>query len=50
MVASPMKMSETPCEIRRHPPLLGEHTDEILRERLRLDAAQIQSLKAAGVV
>ena len=50
MVASPMKMSETPCEIRRHPPLLSEHTEEILRERLKLDAAQIQSLREAGVI
>ena len=50
IVASPMKMSETPCEIRRHPPLLGEHTEQILRERLALDAAQIRSLKETGVV
>ena len=50
MVASPMKMRETPCDIRRHPPLLGEHTEEILRERLKLEAAQIQSLKEAGVI
>ncbi len=50
MVASPMKMSETPCEIRRHPPLLGEHTEEILRQRLELDTAQIRSLKETGVI
>lgn len=26
----PLRMSETPAEVRRHAPLLGEHTDEIL--------------------
>jgi crotonobetainyl-CoA:carnitine CoA-transferase CaiB-like acyl-CoA transferase len=28
----PLKLSETPGEIRRPAPLLGEHTDEVLRE------------------
>ena len=32
LVASPMKLSDTPCEVNRHPPLLGEHTEEVLRE------------------
>jgi len=32
------------------PPLLGEHTDEILRERLGHDDGKIASLRAAGVV
>src|SRR5438105_7987538 len=31
MVASPMRFSETPLEYRCAPPLLGEHTDEVLR-------------------
>lgn len=50
MVASPMKMSRTPCEIRRHPPLLGEHTEEVLRERLGLSAEAIAELRQARVV
>ncbi|MFZ7125333.1 MAG: CaiB/BaiF CoA transferase family protein [Desulfobacterales bacterium] len=50
MVASPMKMSQTPCEIRRHPPLLGEHTDEILRERLGLNVEEIQRLRQEGIL
>jgi formyl-CoA transferase len=32
MVASPLKLSSTPTTIRRHPPILGEHTREILAE------------------
>lgn len=32
MVASPLKLSSTPPSIRRHPPLLGEHTGEVWEE------------------
>jgi crotonobetainyl-CoA:carnitine CoA-transferase CaiB-like acyl-CoA transferase len=32
VVASPMKLSGTPVQYRRAPPLLGEHTDEVLAE------------------
>jgi crotonobetainyl-CoA:carnitine CoA-transferase CaiB-like acyl-CoA transferase len=32
MVGSPLHLEATPPAIRRHPPLLGEHTDEVLRE------------------
>ena len=32
LVGSPLKMSDTPVEYRLHPPLMGEHTDEVLRE------------------
>ena len=28
----PMKFSKTPANIRRHPPRLGEHTDELIAE------------------
>jgi crotonobetainyl-CoA:carnitine CoA-transferase CaiB-like acyl-CoA transferase len=31
-VGFPYQLSATPCEIRRAPPVLGEHTEEILRE------------------
>jgi formyl-CoA transferase len=50
MVASPMKLSATPCEIRRHPPLLGEHTEEVLQERLGLTPEAIQSLRQERVI
>ena len=47
---SPLRLSETPVDYRRHPPLLGEHTDEVLTEKLGLDAAAIAELKAAGAI
>ena len=50
MVASPMKFTETPCEITRHPPLLGEHTDEVLKEMLDFDEERIASLQASGTI
>lgn len=47
--ATPVRLSETPGEIRRRAPLLGEHTDEVLRG-LGYGAAEIASLRAEGVV
>ena len=32
MPGSPMHFSRTPARVKRHPPLLGEHTEEVLRE------------------
>jgi crotonobetainyl-CoA:carnitine CoA-transferase CaiB-like acyl-CoA transferase len=49
-VASPMRFSATPLEYRTAPPLLGEHTDEVLRTTLGKDAAEIARLRAEGVV
>ena len=49
LVASPMKLSATPVQMRRAPPLLGQHTDEVLGE-LGIDAAQRQQLRDRGVV
>ncbi len=50
LVASPMKLSATPVDYRLPPPMLGEHTDEILAATLGLDAAAIARLRADGVV
>ena len=49
LVASPMKLSVTPVQLRRAPPLLGQHTEEVLAE-LGLDDARVQALRAEGVV
>lgn len=49
LVASPMKFSATPVQYRRPPPLLGEHTDEVLGE-LGLSSAEIAALRQAAVI
>ena len=49
LVASPMKLSATPVQLRRAPPLLGQHTDEVLDE-LGVAAAQRQQLRDRGVI
>ncbi len=42
-----VKLSGTPQQVRRHPPLLGEHTEQVLHE-LGLDDAAQQRLREAG--
>jgi crotonobetainyl-CoA:carnitine CoA-transferase CaiB-like acyl-CoA transferase len=49
LVASPMKLSATPVQYRRPPPLLGEHTDEVLLE-LGLAADELLALKAREIL
>ncbi len=48
-VASPLRLSATPPVLRRAPPALGQHTDEVLAE-WGVDAAQVAALRAAGVL
>jgi crotonobetainyl-CoA:carnitine CoA-transferase CaiB-like acyl-CoA transferase len=47
-ITPPIKLSDTPARLNRHPPALGEHTREILGE-LGLDAGAIDNLVAAGI-
>ncbi len=49
-VACPIRLSATPVEYERAPPLLGAHTDEVLDEILGLDSAEIGRLRDAGVI
>ena len=49
LVASPIKLSATPVQYTRPPPLLGEHTAEVLAAA-GLNDAQIAGLRASGVV
>ena len=49
-VANPVHFSGTPVEYRRAPPLLGEHTDEVLREVLGLDDARLAALHDGRVI
>jgi crotonobetainyl-CoA:carnitine CoA-transferase CaiB-like acyl-CoA transferase len=50
MVASPMRFSATPPDYKRAPPLLGQHTAEVLREVLGKSQAEIEKLRAARVI
>ncbi|MFM7679721.1 MAG: CoA transferase, partial [Roseiflexaceae bacterium] len=49
VVGAPYRLTETPATVRRHPPMLGEHTDEILAE-IGFDATQIEVFRASGVL
>ena len=49
-VASPMRFSATPVEYKLAPPVLGQHTEEILRGLLQLDDAAIERLRAEGTI
>lgn len=50
LLASPLKLSATPVQQRRAPPMLGQHTDELLAEILGLDASGIAALRSQGVI
>jgi crotonobetainyl-CoA:carnitine CoA-transferase CaiB-like acyl-CoA transferase len=50
LVRSPMRFSATPIEHRAPPPLLGEHTAEVLRELLDKSETEIAQLRGEGVV
>ncbi len=49
LVGTPFNLSATPGSIRARPPLLGEHTDELLAE-LGYDAEKVAALRAGNVV
>ena len=48
-VGSPMRLSETPAQMQRAGPLLGEHSVEVLRE-LSYSPQEIEQLRKAGVI
>ena len=50
MVGIPFRMNGTPPSIRRAPPLLGQHTDEVLAGELGLSAERIAQLRAEKVI
>ena len=49
-VASPIRLSATPVEYRNAPPLLGQHTEQVLRSLLGMSDEQISALRSAGVL
>ncbi|SOE45906.1 CaiB/BaiF CoA transferase family protein [Orrella dioscoreae] len=50
MPGNPVKLSETATSAYAAPPALGEHTQAVLAEVLRYDAARIDALRAQGAV
>jgi len=50
LVGSPFKLSETPVEYRMPPPLLGEHTDEVLQDVLGMDQDAIGALRSERII
>ena len=48
-VGNPIKLSDSPAEVKRSP-LLGEHTDEILKEFCNMSEEEIKSVREAGAV
>jgi crotonobetainyl-CoA:carnitine CoA-transferase CaiB-like acyl-CoA transferase len=50
VVGVPVKLSETPGSVRDPAPLLGQHTDVVLREYLGMGEADIAALRQAGAI
>jgi crotonobetainyl-CoA:carnitine CoA-transferase CaiB-like acyl-CoA transferase len=49
LVGSPLKFSRTPVEARRHPPLFGEHTQEVLQQ-LGYTQSEVEEMKKTQIV
>jgi crotonobetainyl-CoA:carnitine CoA-transferase CaiB-like acyl-CoA transferase len=50
VIANPVRLSETPPDYRLPPPLLGQHTDEVLSDRLGFDEAKLAALRENGII
>jgi formyl-CoA transferase len=50
VVASPMRLSQTPVEYRLAPPLLGQHNEEVYRGLLGKSDEELEKLRSAGVI
>jgi crotonobetainyl-CoA:carnitine CoA-transferase CaiB-like acyl-CoA transferase len=50
LVGSPIKMSGTGVSYRHAPPVLGQHTEEVLAEVLGMDAAEVAKLREKGTI
>jgi len=48
-VGNPIKLSDSPADVRRSP-LLGEHTDEILKDVLGFKSAEVADIKNSGAL
>lgn len=50
LIGSPMRFTETPVTYRHPPPLIGQHTEEVLREKLGLSDDDLSSLREKEVI
>jgi succinate--hydroxymethylglutarate CoA-transferase len=50
MLGIPFRFSDTPASVRRAPPTLGQHTEQVLRDMLQLSDARIAELRSARVI
>jgi succinate--hydroxymethylglutarate CoA-transferase len=50
MLGTPFKLSDTPTSVRRAPPTLSQHVDEILKGELGMNDAEIAELRRAKVI
>ncbi|MCS6889991.1 MAG: CoA transferase [Rhodovarius sp.] len=50
VIANPVKLSATPPQYRSAPPLLGQHTEEVLREMLGMSEEEIAALRARKLI
>jgi len=50
LVRNPMRLSASPAETDMAPPLLGQHTDEVLREVLGRSEEEIAALRTKGIL
>ena len=50
LLGAPIKLSATPASVRTAPPMLGQHTDAVLRTDLGMSAGDLAALRASGVI
>jgi crotonobetainyl-CoA:carnitine CoA-transferase CaiB-like acyl-CoA transferase len=50
LIRNPVLFSKTPMSVKKHPPLLGEHTTAVLQEELGLSKEEINRLKNIGAI
>ncbi len=50
LIGNPIKLSATPVSYRHPPPREGQHSDQLLRELLDLDEAEIARLREQGII
>jgi crotonobetainyl-CoA:carnitine CoA-transferase CaiB-like acyl-CoA transferase len=50
LIASPIRMSKTGAEYRHAPPMLGQHTEEVLKQLLDMGADEVGELRQRGII